>query len=591
MTENKPSKIEQIEILIADARKAGTWLAYRQAARQVNELFQSGHATAKATLKTAFISSFTIDPLVDYTIMEAADAGITLNTYMAPYGQMNQEILNSQSGLYAFTPDVTILMAEADSLAKNPLTAADEIITLAQMFQQNTPGLLVVADFPAPPNWPLHLLNDRHQIELRRANQRLQKTFRNASDVQILDLDALAAWYGYADTFSPQMQAMARIPFAEDFLLLLAKKIVSHLKARAGLIRKCLVLDCDNTLWGGIIGEDGIDGIALGPDWPGREFVEFQKAVLELYEQGVILAINSKNNPADVLQVLREHPAMILREEHFASICINWLPKPENMQCVVKELNIGLDSLVFADDNPAEKEIMRQMLPEVAVLDLPENPAFFAKTLRQTNFFAQGTLTEEDKKRGAMYAAQRQRSQLQKNAVSLDDYLKSLNMLCSIRFAQEKDVKRAAQLTQRTNQFNLTTRRYTEMDIRNMLQSPDWNVYVLSLKDKFGDNGTVGLVLIEKQDMVWRIDSFLMSCRVIGRQAEEALADRICRDAIEAGAEQLKAEYIKTPKNALVADFWEKMHFTKTEVDENTTHYQLALENYKPAAFEYLKME
>lgn len=591
MTENKTSANDQITAWVAEARKASTWLACRKAARQISERHQSGSWAAQASLKTAFVSSFTVDPLLDFTLVEAAAGSIGLQTYIAPYGQPSQEMLNPQSGLYAFAPDVTVLITEADKLANDPQDAADALITLARAFEQTAAGTLVVCTFLAPPNWPLHILQTERQGQLREANGRLKETFRDNPRVQICDVDNLAAYYGYANALSPEMQAMARIPFAEGFLALLAKKLVSHLRLQAGLIRKCLVLDCDNTLWGGIIGEDGIDGITLGPDWPGREFVDFQKTILELYEQGVILAINSKNNEADVLQVLREHSHMILREHHFAAICVNWNPKPENMKQLAGEINIGLDSLVFVDDNPAERQLMTQMLPEVAVLDLPANPALYAKTLRETNFFAKSSMTEEDKKRGQMYAAQRQRTQLERTAVSLEDYLKSLEMVCTIRLAEESDIKRAAQLTQRTNQFNLTGPRYTEADIRHMLEDPNWNVYVLGLNDKFGDNGTVGLALVQKQDQQWRIDTFLMSCRVIGRQAEDAFVDRICTEAADAGVKRLAAGYIKTQKNALVADFWDKRNFSKTISDENITQYVFNLENYQPKRFEYLKIK
>ncbi len=623
MSSNNPSNQNPLEAIIADARKAGTWLAYRKAARRINQLRREDSHPMQTTLKTAFVSSFTADPLVDFTTVHAAAGSIGLETYIAPYGQVSTEILNPQRGLYAFAPELTVLFVEAGTLSGPPQDAADALIALARAFEETAAGTLVVCTFIAPPGWPLHILPDPRQTRLRQANTRLRQAFADDPRVQLCEVDELAAYYGYANALSPQMQAMARIPFDEGFLNLLAQKLLSHLKLQAGRMRKCLVLDCDNTLWGGIVGEDGIDGIALGPDTPGREFVDFQKAVLELAEQGVMLAVNSKNNEADVLQVLRDHPHMLLREQHFAAIAVNWNPKPENMKQLAAEMNIGTDSLVFVDDNPAERQLMRQMLPEVETLELPDNPALYAAALRETNVFARAALTEEDRQRGAMYAAQRQRSRLEKTAVSLDDYLTSLDMVCTIRLAEEKDIKRAAQLTRRTNQFNLTTRRYTEADIRRMCDSPDWNVYVLGLKDKFGDNGTVGLALVEKKPSnagdtttqakawngsdtttasVWRIDTFLMSCRVIGRQAEDALVDRICTDAINAGARQLHAEYIPTQKNALVADFWKKTGFqpsrdshgadrTEAASDETKTRYYLDLKNYTPKPLNYLTMQ
>jgi FkbH-like protein len=433
-------------------------------------------------------------------------------------------------------------------------------------------------------------LQTEHENQLAKANQVLMENLAGDSRMQVCDLDSLAAYFGYANSISPEMMAMARTPFSEGFLVLLAKKLVAYFKAKAGIIRKCLVLDCDNTLWGGIIGEDGIDGIALGPDWPGREYVNFQKAILELYKQGIILAINSKNNEQDVMQALREHQHMVLKEDQFAAIVVNWEPKPQNMVKLAEQINIGLDTLVFVDDNPAERQLMRQMLPQVEVLELPENPALFEKTLRETSFFAKASLTEEDKKRGEIYAAQRKRMELQKSSVSFDDFLKSLEMVCSIRPAEEKDIKRASQLTQRTNQFNLTTRRYSEADISAMMANPNWLIYVLGLKDKFGDNGTVGLALVESQQKCRRIDTFLMSCRVIGRQVEDAFVDRICTDASKAGCASVYAEYIPTAKNNLVSDFWSKMRFTEVNKEAQRTQYSRDLKGYKSPRFEYLKI-
>lgn len=613
--------MQSVKQIIHDAQTAGTWLAYRRAASQLTGQIGKGEITLQASVKVAFLGSFTVDPLADFAVVYAADSSIGLHTYIAPYGQISQEILNPQSGLYAFAPDVTIVMTEPHTQAGTPQDAVNEIIKLSQVFKNNTSGILIICTFIAAPAWPLHILPLENEKHLKIANQYLLDHFAEDPRVQICDLDAITSYHGYRNALSPEMMAMARHPFSESFLPLLAQKLVSHIKADAGMIRKCLVLDCDNTLWGGIIGEDGMDGIALGPDWPGREYLNFQKAILELYEQGIILAINSKNNEADVLKVLREHPHMLLREDHFAAICVNWQPKPQNMQTLAETINIGLDTLVFVDDNPVERDLMRQMLPQVAVLDLPANPAHYEKTLRKCSFFAKASLTEEDRKRGQIYAAQRKRTELEKTSVTLEDFLKSLEMTCSIRPARQTDAKRIAQLTQRTNQFNLTTRRYTEAQIRQMLEDPDWAVYVLGLKDKFGDNGTVGLALVKTKapnqteawngsDMMpqttapngsdgvntgtsksWHIDTFLMSCRVIGRQAEDALADRICADAQAAGVITLNAEYIKSPKNALTADFWPKMGFKKTGSTENREIYSLDVTAYTPQAFEYLKFE
>lgn len=581
----------QIETIIAAAQKTATWLAYRRAARQILDMTCPGDSIFKAQVKVAVAGSFTVDPLVDFLRVEAAACSIGIDAYGTPYGQDSQDLLNPESRLYQFTPDLTVLIVEPPSLADHPVAAADELLKRVRAWMQHAVGTLVLCSFIAEADWPLHILPTQQRLQRISANTQLREAFKDEPRVQVCDLDALAAYFGYANAFSPEMAAMARVPFSEGFLALLAQKLVSHLKVHCQLIRKCLVLDCDNTLWGGIVGEDGIDGIRIGPDWPGREFLEFQKAILELYEQGVILAVNSKNNEADVMAVLRDHPHMLLRESHFAAIAANWDSKPVNMKKIADEINIGTDTFVFVDDNPAERAMMAQMRPEVAVLELPANPAYYAKTLRQTHYFAKASLTEEDKKRGQIYAAQRQRSQLKESVATLQDYLKSLEMACSIRLAEEKDIKRAAQLTQRTNQFNLTTRRYSESDVQQMLENPNWKAYVLGLKDKFGDNGTVGLALVEKQSGCWRIDTFLMSCRVIGRQAEDALVDAICRDAVSAGIVKLTGEYIRTSKNGLVEDFWQKMNFTQAACDGTGACYYYDLSQYQPKNFEYLAIE
>lgn len=564
------------------------WLVIRRAAKAIQDALRQKMATFRHKADIAFVSSYTADPLADYVQVFSAQNDLAVNQYIAPYGQFNQELLNPQSELYSATPQITFLLIEAES------DAIDEQISrlqgLVDAFLKNSRGILVINTFPACPSWPLNVLPDQHRILIEKLNASIIEHYQNNPRIQILDLDAMVAYAGCQNAMSPQMMSMARIPFSETFLGMLARRIVSHIVATKGLARKCLVLDCDNTLWGGIIGEDGLDGIQIGHDSPGREYLEFQKTILELYAQGVILAINSKNNPDDVMQVLNEHPQMLLREKHFASILVNWDSKPQNMQKIAKQINIGLDSIVFIDDNPAERELMRQSLPQVETLEMPADPSLFARTLRETGFFTRAYLTEEDKKRGQIYAAQRKREQFQQSCATLEDFLKSLEMVVSIRTAGKDDIKRVSQLTQRTNQFNLTTRRYTDADIAAMAQNPNWRIYVLGLKDKFGDNGTVGLALMEIQPKKWRADTFLMSCRVIGRQVEDALVDRICRDAAKAGCTSISAEYIPTAKNNLVAGFWDKMGFEKENADAKQVRYSRQLKNYQSPQFLYLKI-
>jgi len=571
------------------------WLVIRRHARVISEALRQKTLVLKHQADIAFVSSYTVDPLADYVQVFSAQNDLAVNSYIAPYGQFNQELLNPQSELYHTSPKLAFLLIEIESLLtgdavdeQTQLSLLSHLGGLVDAFLNNSTGVLVINTFPACPSWPLQVLPDQRRVLIGKLNTGIIERYQNHPRIQILDLDALVAYAGCQNAMSPQMMSMARIPFSEMFLSLLARRIISHIVATLGLARKCLVLDCDNTLWGGIIGEDGIDGIQIGRDSPGREYLEFQKTILELYEQGTILAINSKNNKEDVIQVLNEHPQMLLREKHFASILVNWEPKPQNMHQIAEQIGIGLDTIVFIDDNPAERQMMRQSLPQVDTLEMPADPSLFARTLRETGCFTRAYLTEEDKNRGQIYAAQRQRDQFRQSCATLEDFLKSLEMVVSIHSAGKDDIKRIAQLTQRTNQFNLTTRRYTEADIAAMSQNPNWRIYVLGLKDKFGDNGMVGLALVEVRTRQWRVDTFLMSCRIIGRQVEDALVDQICMDAAKAGCISILAEYIPSAKNNLVADFWNKSGLKKLVSDGNIVKYELLLKEYKPKTLKYL---
>lgn len=591
-----------IREIAEQAKAAGSWIVQRRAAMEIRQM--PGDDSLPLRFKLALLSSDTVAPLADFLTVAAAAEGIKLETYVGDFGQIQQEILNPQSDLYAFQPDAVLLIASPHSFgwpivppatSETEAIAADSVIaTLASLvdaFHRHASGVFLPTTFPATPDWPFHIQPSGSMFALREVNRRIVAAFAGHAGVQVCDLDGLCAYYGYRECLSPEMLALAACPFSEMFLARLSEKILSHVRSRLGRARKCLVLDCDNVLWGGIVGEDGFDGIHLGPDRPGREFVEFQKAVLELFEQGVVLAVNSKNNAEDVRRVLAEHPHSLLREKHFAAIEANWNDKPANMRRIAEELKLGLDSFVFLDDNPAERDMMRQMLPEVLTLEMPANPALYARTLRETSCFAASGLTDEDRLRGAMYAAERSRGQLRQSVATIEDFLQSLEMKVRISKAAETDVRRIAQLTQRTNQFNVTTRRYGESEIAAFLADPAWRIYVLRACDRFGDSGLVGAAIVVLENGHWRIDVFLLSCRVIGRCLEYAFADRIVRDATAAGVANITAEYIPTQKNALAADFLAKAGFMPQSEENGRTVWRLNASEYQPKVFSFIQIE
>ena len=345
--------------------------------------------------------------------------------------------------------------------------------------------------------------------------------------------------------------------------------------------KKCLVLDLDNTLWGGVLGEDGIDGIKLGGDYPGKAFSYWQQALLQLSRNGVILAVCSKNNEADVLEAWEKNPHMILRHEHFSALRINWQDKATNLHELAQELNIGLDSMVFVDDNPSECELIRQFLPEVTVLDFPEKPyqlmPFFKQLVVQ--YFRIYQVTDEDKAKTEQYRANAMRQAERGRFADMESYLYSLDLQLEIIPADEHNLPRIAQMTQKTNQFNLTTRRYTEADVQQRLDR-GWIVYCMSVSDRFGDHGITATVFLEPvDDVTISIDTLLLSCRILGKGIEEAFVKTVFNLLRLDGYRHVEATYLPTAKNIQTADFFDRMGMACIATDaDGAKHYDMALD-------------
>jgi len=330
--------------------------------------------------------------------------------------------------------------------------------------------------------------------------------------------------------------------------------------------KKCLVLDLDNTLWQGVLGEDGIDGIKIGGDYPGKAFAYWQNALLQLARTGVILTICSKNNLADVEEAWDKNPFMVLKKEHFSAMRINWNDKATNIRELADELNIGLDSMVFVDDNPAERELIRQALPMVAVPDFPAKPYELMPFFKQLaeRYFRIYRVTDEDRKKTEQYRANARRREAQAQFVDFDDYLRSLQIHIDIRALDEHNLARIAQMTQKTNQFNLTTRRYTEADVRR-LADEGWHIYCIAVSDRFGDNGITGAIFVKPTGSAEvDIDTLLLSCRILGRGIEGAFFSTIMRKLKDMGVNEVTATYLPTAKNSQVADFYDRMGMTPT---------------------------
>ena len=385
------------------------------------------------------------------------------------------------------------------------------------------------------------------------------------------DADSLVNWKYYL-----MSQTLLNTKLARDF-----QAWWQRIEGELALQRKkCLILDLDNTLWGGVLGEDGVDGIKLGGDYPGKAFTYWQRSLLQLADNGVILAVCSKNNEPDVDEAWQHNPFMILKREHFSALRINWQDKATNIREMAAELNIGLDSMVFIDDNPTERELIKQVLPQVEVPDFPAKPyelmPFFKQLVEK--YFRIYAVTSEDRTKTEQYRANALRQAEQSHFADLETYLYSLDMELDIIPADEHNLPRIAQMTQKTNQFNLTTRRYTETDVRQQLDQ-GWRVFCMSVRDRFGDSGITAAVFLEPcDDITVNIDSLLLSCRILGKGIEEAFIKTVFNLLRLDGYRRITAEYLPTAKNGQTADFYDRMGMTCGKTDDTgAKHYTLDL--------------
>jgi FkbH-like protein len=543
------------------------------------------------------LATFTEDLVVPYLQVEAARKGFAADIYVAPFNSVTQELIKPTSGCIAHQPDIVFVAQHLGDICP-PLVheylaldhtrieqyiedTISELTAALKGFRELSQAVVVVHNFSLPP-YPLlgiyePMVGNSQTRVVRRLNERLVETVKEIAGVYILDYDRLCAEVGLCNWYDDKMWHLARAPLSAQAMVALARRYAAFMRAVAGTPRKCLVLDLDNVLWGGVIGESRIGGIQLGHTYPGNVFHQFQQAVLQLHHRGVILAINSKNNREDVEGVFQTHPDMVLRWEHFASVRINWHGKPENMLEIAQEVNIGLDSLVFFDDDPVERAMMCQALPQVVTLEVPDDPVRYARILLGSGVFDKLSFTDEDRQRGAMYQGQVARRGFEKSAMSLEDFLKSLEMAVTIRPVNGSSFARVLELIHKTNQFNLTTRRHGASQLKEMTKSPGWGVFSLRAADRFGDNGIVGVAILHAQQTTVKLDTFLLSCRVIGRGIETALLSFLVDWAKTREVSAIDAEFVPTAKNAPAADFLSRHGFRQLDVRDGTSLWRLGI--------------
>lgn len=554
----------------------------------------------KVNTRVAFLSSFTIKGIKEVMTVKCREIKIPADVYIGPYNQYTQEIINNKSQLYSFNPDIIFLMidvkalfgdkflslfTEKESSRKKLLNKKfNEIKWLIDELKKRTTAKIVLNNFEVPTFSPLTIFENKQRFGFMRMikflNQKLEQNYKEDKQVFLYDFELFASRVGKENLLDYKLYYLGDIKINTQLMPDLVEEYMGYVKALKSMTKKCLVLDLDNTLWGGVAGEDGINGIRLGPTPEGRPFLEFQQYILSLFNRGIILAINSKNNEKDVREILKKHPYQVLREKHFAACRINWKDKISNMESIAKELNIGLDSMVFLDDDKFNREMIRGSLPQVTVIDLPEDSSLYLKTISGLNLFSAFQITQEDRQKGKMYIDQKQRSEFMEETTDITEYLKALKMIVVLEEDCSTEIPRMSQLTQKTNQFNMTTRRYQEEDIEKFCKSKDYLVLGVKVRDKFGDNGLTGLAIVEKGQSEWKIDTFLLSCRIIGRKVEDLIIAYIVKKAKNAGAKFLSGEIIFTEKNVLARSFYKEIGFKKSEgKNADTSVWRFELKN------------
>jgi len=470
-------------------------------------------------IKIGFLSSFTINGLPEVLKIKCDKRQISCQTYMSEYNQYNQEIFDSNSQLYKFQPDITFLLLDIRSILGDffyfPYSLdvekkkdfieqkVLELVNLANIFAKNSSSKLIISNLHIPFFSPYGIAKSNSEFGLQDAifyfNKELKEKTKEFDSVFLFDFNGFVTKYGEDNIFNYQNYFFGDIKISLSFISYLGELLMSYVIAFLGITKKCIVLDLDNTLWGGIVGEDGFDGIHIGPQPPGNSFLEFQKHLKALSQRGIILAINSKNNLDDAMNVIENHPNMILKKDDFSCIVINWGDKVQNMREIAKQLNIGIDSLVFFDDDAVNREYVRRELPQIHVPEISSDPSEYTKTLLSLNDFSTFQITAEDVSRKKMYIQQKYRTELQNSSSNLIDFLKTLNLHVVIKKADKFSIPRISQLTLKTNQFNLTTKRYQKDEIKKFSTDNYMLVYSVQVIDKFGDNGITGVFIIKKR--------------------------------------------------------------------------------------------
>lgn len=542
------------------------WQQYRQEAGASN----------LPELKLALMGSSTLHHLVPGIRVGALRRGLEVLVHEGDYGTYYQDLMNPPPSLTEFKPDAVLLALDAHRAVAQRGSVQEQAAHLVHCWRliQEKLGAAVIQQTILPVFDPLlgnneHLYPDSPAQFVRGLNEALRSA-SEAARAHLLSVDQWAMVEGLRTWFDPSYWHRSKQEIHPRVAPLYGDQAARLLAAMRGLSAKCLVLDLDNTLWGGVVGDDGMEGIVLGQGHAlGEAFLAFQSYVRSLSRRGVILAVCSKNTEAVARPVFEEHPEMVLKKEDIACFVCNWQDKASNLRFIAKTLNIGLDSLVFADDNPFERNLIRQELPMVATPELPEDPALYAQTLASAGYFEALTVVKEDQQRTALYAQNAERQKLLEESTDLGAYLRGLEMKLLWSPFDRVGLQRITQLINKSNQFNLTTRRYLAEEVEALLGDPNVMALQLRLVDKLGDNGMIAVIIGRIVGERLELDTWLMSCRVLARQVEEETLNLIVERARALGLKSLSGFYLPTAKNGMVKDHYQRLGFTLNSLAED----------------------
>lgn len=542
----------------------------------------------------------TLNYLEPHVYYAALAEGFSPKVTLGSYNQLFQDLTSPDSPITEPTITLLWIWAELEDLLPDQIVrkadqllsaqgiqaidnAVDMFVSALSIARKQCNGYFLVNDFSPTRRSPFGIFDSSREVSYEQiynhANEKLKNSLLKISSCSIFPLRYHLSNYGLSRAIDPRLRLLADCLLTPEFFFEIGQAIRPYIRSLKAAIRKVLVLDLDNTLWGGVVGEDGWENVKIGTDTIGKAFTLFQSSILELYHRGVILAINSKNNFDDVKEIFTNREEMILKLDHFASIQANWQDKATNCHAIAQEINIGLDSLVFWDDNPAERLFLRETLEDVYVVEPPSDPSLWSRMLNNSDLFDTLQLSKEDARRGQMYAEDRIRRDVGQKMPDFQSFLDLLDLKVSCQSITEKNISRIISLLNRTNQFNLTTRRHSEQHVRMLMKKPDWNIMCFSAQDRFGSYGIIGLSIVRIFSDYAELDSFVLSCRAMGKGIEDTMLAITLSQARQMGLKNLKAIYLPTKKNLPIKDYFPSKGFTLVSSTQQAVEYTLELHN------------